>query len=63
MRAQAGKLPNNFIEGMCCENGCIGGPACLNHLPKDTAEITKYGKTAAAQTILGAIAPLQEYET
>ena len=62
MRAQAGKLPNNFIEGMCCENGCIGGPACLNHLPKDTAEITKYGKTAAEQTILGAISPLREYE-
>lgn len=62
MKANIGKLPNNFIEGMCCENGCIGGPACLNHLPKDAAEITKYGKTAVEQTILGAISVLEGYE-
>ena len=62
MRAQVGKLPNNFIEGMCCPNGCIGGPACLNHLPKDAAEITKYGKTAAEQTITSAISVIREYE-
>ena len=62
MRAQVGKLPNNFIEGMCCPNGCIGGPACLNHLPKDAAEITKYGKTAAEQTITDAISVIREYE-
>ncbi|MBQ9165321.1 MAG: 4Fe-4S dicluster domain-containing protein [Oscillospiraceae bacterium] len=55
-------LNANFIEGMCCEGGCIGGPACLNHLPKDAAEITKYGKTAVEQTIKSAISVLEGYE-
>ena len=25
---KAGKLPENFIEGMACEGGCVGGPNC-----------------------------------
>ncbi|MDD3886141.1 MAG: monomeric [FeFe] hydrogenase [Victivallaceae bacterium] len=25
----AGKLPGNFIEGMSCEGGCVGGPCSL----------------------------------
>lgn len=24
---QKGKLPADFIEGMCCEGGCVGGPS------------------------------------
>ncbi|WP_338818748.1 Ion-translocating oxidoreductase complex subunit B [Moorella thermoacetica] len=27
--ARAGKLPGNFLEGMACEGGCVGGPAAL----------------------------------
>lgn len=27
--AQAGKLPGNFMEGMACVGGCVGGPAAL----------------------------------
>lgn len=27
--AQAGKLPGNFLEGMACVGGCVGGPAAL----------------------------------
>ena len=26
---KAGKLPENFIEGMACEGGCVGGPSNL----------------------------------
>lgn len=46
---QLGKLENNFIEGMCCPGGCIGGPACINHSPKDANEVTKYGKTPSSR--------------
>ncbi|MCB2294943.1 4Fe-4S dicluster domain-containing protein [Clostridium algoriphilum] len=36
----------NFIEGMACTGGCIGGAASLRHGPKDKNEVTKYGKLA-----------------
>ena len=58
---KVGRLKNNFIEGMCCEGGCIGGPACINHNPKDANEVTKYGKTAVEQTIKGAISVLDGF--
>ncbi len=56
-----GKLENNFIEGMCCEGGCIGGPGCINHNPKDAMEVTKYGKTAVEQSIKSAISVLDGF--
>ncbi len=31
---KAGKLPENFIEGMICEGGCVGGPSAYS---KETA--------------------------
>ena len=27
---KAGKLPENFIEGMVCEGGCVGGPSAYS---------------------------------
>ena len=47
-------LDANFIEGMACIGGCIGGPGCLNHEPRDKAQIDEYGKKAKA-TITEAI--------
>ena len=45
MRAKAGKLDANFIEGMACNGGCIGGAGCLTHgIDKSKLEIDKYGK-------------------
>ena len=29
---RAGKLPENFIEGMACEGGCVGGPSSYNDM-------------------------------
>ncbi|MCI8554777.1 MAG: 4Fe-4S binding protein [Clostridiales bacterium] len=29
---KAGRLPEDFVEGMFCEGGCIGGPATLDEL-------------------------------
>ena len=34
MLLKAGKLPQDFIEGMCCVGGCMGGPATLSELQK-----------------------------
>lgn len=61
LRHQQGTLENNFIEGMCCSGGCIGGPACINHSPKDANEVTKYGKTAIEQTIKSSISVLEGF--
>ncbi|MBQ4293785.1 MAG: 4Fe-4S dicluster domain-containing protein [Lachnospiraceae bacterium] len=30
MMLKMGKLPEDFIEGMCCEGGCVGGPGSFN---------------------------------
>lgn len=51
-------LDGNFIEGMACKGGCIGGAGCLTHGPKDKAEVDKYGREAMEKTISDAIATL-----
>ncbi|NLZ46916.1 MAG: ferredoxin, partial [Clostridiales bacterium] len=55
LRASKNKLPNNFIEGMACSGGCIGGAGCLTHEEKDKREVDKYGKEAMEKTISDAI--------
>ncbi len=59
LKASKGVLKENFIEGMACVNGCIGGAGCLTHGPRNKAEVDKYGKEAKEQTILGSIEHLQ----
>ena len=44
-------LPENFIEGMACVGGCIGGAGCLTHGAKDKGEVDKYGHQALEKTI------------
>ncbi|MDO5559017.1 MAG: 4Fe-4S dicluster domain-containing protein [Oscillospiraceae bacterium] len=58
LRASKNVLPNNFIEGMACQGGCIGGAGCLTHEAKDKAQVDAYGKEALEQTITGAIGTL-----
>lgn len=41
----------NFIEGMACIGGCIGGAGCLTHGEKNKAEVDKYGREAFEKTI------------
>lgn len=48
----------NFIEGMACTGGCIGGAGCLTHGEKNKAEVDKYGKEALEKTITSAISQL-----
>lgn len=51
LKANVGRLEANFIEGMACEDGCIGGAGCLHHGPKSRAEVDEYGRQAYAKTI------------
>ncbi|MEG2583899.1 MAG: 4Fe-4S dicluster domain-containing protein [Oscillospiraceae bacterium] len=55
LKASKGVLKANFIEGMACVGGCIGGAGCLTHGPRNKAEVDKYGKEAHEKTIKGAI--------
>lgn len=55
LKASKGVLNANFIEGMACVGGCIGGAGCLTHGPKNKLEIDKYGKQAKEQSIEDAI--------
>lgn len=49
--AKMNRLKENFIEGMACVNGCIGGAASLCHGPKDKSEVDKYGQMAVERDI------------
>lgn len=55
LRASKGKLPNNFIEGMVCEGGCIGGAACLTHGTANRKSIEAYGISAKIKDIQTAV--------
>ena len=52
-------LDANFIEGMACIGGCIGGAGCLTHGEKNKAEVDKYGREAFEKTISDAVAVLK----
>lgn len=52
-------LDANFIEGMACIGGCIGGAGCLTHGEKNKKEVDKYGKEALEKTISGAVSMLK----
>lgn len=49
----------NFIEGMACIGGCIGGAGCLTHGEKNKSEVDKYGKQALEKTISDAVSVLK----
>ena len=52
-------LDGNFIEGMACVGGCIGGAGCLTHGEKNKAEVDKYGREAMEKTISDAVSVLK----
>ena len=54
-RASKNVLPYNFIEGMACVGGCIGGAGCLTHGEKDKTEVDKYGQEALEKRISDSI--------
>ncbi len=59
LKKSRGVLDANFIEGMACIGGCIGGAGCLTHGEKNKAEVDKYGKEALEKTISDAVSQLK----
>lgn len=59
LKARKNVLEGNFIEGMACIGGCIGGAGCLTHGVKDKNEVDKYGMEAYEKTISDAISVLR----
>ncbi|KYH34317.1 iron hydrogenase 1 [Clostridium tepidiprofundi DSM 19306] len=50
--AKVKRLKGNFIEGMACVGGCIGGPGVLQHHgPKNKKAVDEYGKMAKEHKI------------
>lgn len=48
-------LDANFIEGMACVGGCIGGAGCLTHGAKDKVSVEQFGREAGEKTIAAAV--------
>ncbi len=59
MKKSKGLTDANFIEGMACVGGCIGGAGCLTHGEKNKAEVDKYGREALEKKITDAISVLK----
>lgn len=55
LKKSKGVLKENFIEGMACDGGCIGGAGCLTHGPKNKMLVDKHSKEAGSKTILSAV--------
>jgi len=62
MMLRAGRLPEDFIEGMVCEGGCVNGPGSLKTAQKATADRNKLIGKSDARTIEGSVAEYDKYE-
>jgi len=45
-----GKINANFIEGMGCVGGCVGGPKAIIHRDEGTKHVEEYGDSATFKT-------------
>ncbi|MGN0467822.1 MAG: monomeric [FeFe] hydrogenase [Acutalibacteraceae bacterium] len=50
LRKNKNVLPANFVEGMACVGGCVGGAGCLTHSDRNGTDVNKYGE-AAKETV------------
>ncbi len=50
----------NFIEGMACVGGCIGGPGCLTHTARDKINVDNYGLLSQQKSISDAVNVLKK---
>ncbi len=50
--AKVGKLEGNFIEGMMCQGGCIGGPATRVSIMKSKSQLVKYSGQSSKKSVL-----------
>jgi len=56
LRASKGVLDANFIEGMACVGGCIGGAGCITHEEKNRVMVDKYGRESHGKKMAEVIA-------
>ncbi len=55
LKKSKGVLDANFIEGMACIGGCVGGAGCLTHGEQNRVRVEKHSKEASGKTIAGAV--------
>ena len=53
-------LDGNFIEGMACVGGCIGGAGCLTHGDINKLKLDKHGKLSVHEQITNAVQNYQD---
>jgi iron only hydrogenase large subunit-like protein len=53
-------LDGNFIEGMACIGGCIGGAGCLTHGDVNKIHVDKHSKKATFTEITAAVDAIQK---
>ena len=49
-KIKAGELESNFVEGMGCAGGCVGGPKALIPREEGADHVNKYGLAAGYYT-------------
>lgn len=50
-KAKLNRLEENFIEGMMCEGGCIGGAGCLVSKKKSKQDLLKYANSSSEKAV------------
>ena len=55
LKATKRVLEGNFIEGMACIGGCVGGAGCLTHGDVNKLKIDKHGRLSIHTDIVGAV--------
>ena len=59
LKASKRMLDGNFIEGMACHGGCIGGAGCLTHGDINKLKIDKHGRLAIHTEMLDALKTIE----
>ena len=55
LKAQKRVLDANFIEGMACNGGCVGGAGCLTHGERNKLDVDKFSKKSKKADMKSAI--------
>ena len=58
LKKSKGVLDANFIEGMACTGGCVGGAGCLTHGERNRVAVEKYGLLANDKSISDAVSAM-----
>ena len=59
---KVGKLPEDFIEGMSCEGGCVAGPGNIQDEMSFKKERTKQLKKADDRLVTDTVAAYSQYD-